>query len=145
MATFDRSSDDQIIGRVLYAHSGFSRVHDISLFSLRFNVWRVMRSELHEMSFTFENSMWVVCTQRVPAFTQRALAIWWLSSLNRPRVVKHWLDRVHGNLKLLSTLDVVGRSAELARLYGFDVWRVLSRGSQYVRSTDCTALVYAPF
>ena len=32
---------------------------------------------------------------------------------------------------MLSALNVLGRSAEMARLYGCDLWSVLSRGSQY--------------
>lgn len=36
-----------------------------------------------------------------------------------------------GNHALLSSLDVLGRTAEMARLYGMDFFSVLSRGSQY--------------
>ncbi len=36
-----------------------------------------------------------------------------------------------GDLALLAALNVIGRSAEMARLYGCDLWSVLSRGSQY--------------
>lgn len=36
-----------------------------------------------------------------------------------------------GNLDLLNQLDLIGRTCELAKLFGIQFYEVLSRGSQY--------------
>lgn len=41
------------------------------------------------------------------------------------------MQRAQLNLALLEQLDLVGRTAELARAFGIDFFSVLSRGSQY--------------
>ncbi len=97
------------------------------------NVWRLMRSEVAFYSYTFENMMFHVLHERVPKFDHAALTRWWRhrTSLYRWRVVDYYLARAHGNLALLDQLDLVGRTAELARLFGIQFFEVISRGSQF--------------
>lgn len=38
--------------------------------------------------------------------------------------------RVIGNLKILKQMDLIGRTSELARLFGIEFFSVLSRGTQ---------------
>lgn len=45
--------------------------------------------------------------------------------------VKYYLQRIHGNLRLLEKLDLIGRTAELAKLFGIQFLEVLTRGTQY--------------
>lgn len=45
--------------------------------------------------------------------------------------MQYWLRRTRLNLALLEQLDLIGRTAELARAFGIDFFSVLSRGSQY--------------
>ena len=40
------------------------------------------------------------------------------------------LERAAANLALIDKLDVIGRTSELARVFGIDFFSVLSRGSQ---------------
>ena len=49
----------------------------------------------------------------------------------RWRCLQYWLRRGRLNLALLEQLDLIGRTAELARAFGIDFFSVLSRGSQY--------------
>ena len=49
----------------------------------------------------------------------------------RWRCLQYWLRRCRLNLALLEQLDLIGRTAELARAFGIDFFSVLSRGSQY--------------
>ena len=49
----------------------------------------------------------------------------------RWRCLQYWLRRTRLNLALLDQLDLIGRTAELARAFGIDFFSVLSRGSQY--------------
>jgi hypothetical protein len=44
--------------------------------------------------------------------------------------VEYYLLRVQGIAKLLDQLDLIGRTSELARLFGIQFLEVLSRGSQ---------------
>ena len=43
----------------------------------------------------------------------------------------YYLKRIHGNLNLLEQLDIIGRTSELAKLFGIQFFEVLSRGSQF--------------
>lgn len=51
--------------------------------------------------------------------------------LTRRRVIDHYVTRVKGQLQLMDRLDIVGRTSELARLFGIEFYAVLSRGSQF--------------
>jgi hypothetical protein len=46
-------------------------------------------------------------------------------------VVDYYLIRAHGNILLMDQLDVIGRTSELARLFGIQFYEVLTRGSQF--------------
>ena len=47
------------------------------------------------------------------------------------RLLQHLLDRVHGSVEIVDRLDLIGRTAELARVFGIKFFSVLDRGSQY--------------
>ncbi len=49
----------------------------------------------------------------------------------RWRCLAYMVQRAQLNLALLEQLDLVGRTAELARAFGIDFFSVLARGSQY--------------
>ena len=46
-------------------------------------------------------------------------------------MVDYYLIRTHGNIRLMDQLDVIGRTSELARLFGIQFYEVLTRGSQF--------------
>lgn len=48
----------------------------------------------------------------------------------RWQVVEHYVSRVRGNMELMEQLDVIGRTSELARLFGIQFYEVFTRGSQ---------------
>ena len=47
------------------------------------------------------------------------------------RVLLYQLDRAENSLDILDKMELVGRTCELARVFGIDLFSVLSRGSQY--------------
>ena len=47
------------------------------------------------------------------------------------RVLMYHLDRADNSLAILEKMELVGRTCELARVFGIDLFSVLSRGSQY--------------
>ncbi|RZF41267.1 hypothetical protein LSTR_LSTR010495 [Laodelphax striatellus] len=97
------------------------------------NVWRLLRSEVALQSYTFENIMYHVLRRRIPLFSFRALSAWWehRTQLYRWMTVDHYLVRVKGVAEILDHLDLIGRTSELARLFGIQFYEVLSRGSQF--------------
>ncbi|XP_032877895.1 DNA polymerase zeta catalytic subunit [Amblyraja radiata] len=97
------------------------------------NVWRMMRSEVTLNNYTFENVAFHVLRQRFPLFSFRVLSDWFdnKTDLYRWKMIDHYVCRVRGNLKLLEQLDMIGRTSELARLFGILFYHVLTRGSQY--------------
>lgn len=42
----------------------------------------------------------------------------------------HYLSRVRGTVQLLQQQDIIGRTSELARVFGIQFFHVLTRGSQ---------------
>ncbi|XP_069743731.1 DNA polymerase zeta catalytic subunit isoform X2 [Narcine bancroftii] len=97
------------------------------------NVWRMMRSEVSLNNYTFENVAFHILRQRFPLFSFRVLSDWFdnKTDLHRWKMIDHYICRVRGNLKLLEQLDMIGRTSELARLFGILFYHVLTRGSQY--------------
>ncbi|CAH0553547.1 unnamed protein product [Brassicogethes aeneus] len=97
------------------------------------DVWRLMRHEISLQSYTFESIAYHILHKRVPSYTFKKLTFWWdhLSHLYRHRTVHHYLFRVDQILELFDKLDLVGRTSELARLFGIQFYEVLSRGSQF--------------
>lgn len=97
------------------------------------NVWRLMRHEVTLNSYSFENVAFHVLHERIPLFSFRTLSDWWdhKTSLNRWRTVDHYVRRCRGNVRVLESVDFIGRTSELARLFGILFYSVISRGSQY--------------
>ncbi|XP_012055379.1 PREDICTED: DNA polymerase zeta catalytic subunit [Atta cephalotes] len=97
------------------------------------DVWRIMRHEAALLTYTFENVMHHILHERVPCPSFKMLSTWWKqeSMIIKSRVIHHYIVRVVGTLKLLGHLDVIGRTCELARLFGIQFYEVFSRGSQF--------------
>ncbi|XP_070232519.1 DNA polymerase zeta catalytic subunit isoform X1 [Bos mutus] len=97
------------------------------------NLWRIMRNEVALNNYTFENVSFHVLHQRFPLFTFRVLSDWFdnKTDLYRWKMVDHYISRVRGNLQMLEQLDLIGKTSEMARLFGIQFLHVLTRGSQY--------------
>ncbi|EDO42056.1 predicted protein, partial [Nematostella vectensis] len=97
------------------------------------NVWRLMRHEVTLNVYSFENVAFHVLHERIPLFPYRSLSDWWdhKTDMHRWRTVQHYVTRCCGNVRLLEQLDFIGRTSELARLFGILFYSVISRGSQF--------------
>ncbi|XP_048348598.1 DNA polymerase zeta catalytic subunit [Sphaerodactylus townsendi] len=97
------------------------------------NIWRIMRNEVTLTNYTFENVGFHVLHQRFPLFTTRILSDWFdnKSDIYRWKMVDYYISRTRGNLQLIDHLDLIGRTSEMARLFGIQFLHVLTRGSQY--------------
>ncbi|KAM4633548.1 DNA polymerase zeta catalytic subunit [Polymixia lowei] len=97
------------------------------------NLWRVMKTEVTLNSYSFENVAFHVLHQRFPLYSPRTLSDWFdhNTDLYRWKMVDHYVSRVRGTMQLLQQQDIVGRTSELARVFGIQFYHVLTRGSQY--------------
>lgn len=97
------------------------------------DMWRLMRHEIAVQSYTFENVVYHILHKRVPLYTNKELSFWWehKSYLYRHKTVNFYLFRVKAIIMLVEQLDLIGRTSELARLFGIQFFEVLSRGSQF--------------
>uniref|UniRef100_A0AAX7UZ75 DNA polymerase zeta catalytic subunit n=1 Tax=Astatotilapia calliptera TaxID=8154 RepID=A0AAX7UZ75_ASTCA len=97
------------------------------------NLWRVMKTEVTLNNYTFENVAFHVLHQRFPLYSPRTLSDWFdhNTDLYRWKMVDHYVSRVRGCMQLLQQHDIIGRTSELARLFGIQFFHVLTRGSQY--------------
>ncbi|XP_061479614.1 DNA polymerase zeta catalytic subunit [Rhineura floridana] len=111
----DTMSEINIVGRVML------------------NIWRIMRNEVALTNYTFENVGFHILHQRFPLFTSRILSDWFdnKADIYRWKMIDYYTSRVHGNLQLLKQVDLIGRTSEMARLFGIQFLHVLTRGSQY--------------
>ncbi|XP_024086331.1 DNA polymerase zeta catalytic subunit isoform X2 [Cimex lectularius] len=97
------------------------------------SVWRMLRHEISLMSYTFESMMYHILDTRVPKYSYQMLTSWWSHFSNKYKdlTINYYLTRVKGVIKLLESLDLIGRTSELASLFGIQFFEVLSRGSQF--------------
>lgn len=114
------------------------------------NLWRLMRSELKLNPYTLENVALHVLGRRIPYFSNQTLSTWFRQSArahqsgSRPlgaahrdsgsgmwRCLQYYLIKVQLNIQIMDQLDFIGRTSELARVFGITFFNVLFRGSQY--------------
>lgn len=95
------------------------------------DVWRLMRSEIALTSYTFENVMYHIIHRRYPVHDLKDLTRLWIGAVTKCIVLEYYLERVKGTLTLLNQLDLIGRTCEMAKLFGIQFYEVLSRGSQF--------------
>ena len=94
------------------------------------NVWRIMRSELSLSLYTFENVSSQVLKYNFPKFAPAHLDSLFASFNEREKLFCYYNVRSKGNVELLIKTEVLSRSCEFARLFGVDIFSVLTRGSQ---------------
>ncbi|CAG0914828.1 unnamed protein product [Notodromas monacha] len=111
-----------------YGSAHTSEIHLCGRITL--NVWRLFRHEIALTSYTFENLYFHVLHERLPRFSFGTLYEWWNGG-KRETVLRYFVKRVEGNWSLLEKMDLIGRTCELARLFGIQFYEVLSRGSQF--------------
>ncbi|XP_061097381.1 DNA polymerase zeta catalytic subunit isoform X2 [Conger conger] len=97
------------------------------------NLWRIMKTEATLNHYSFENVAFHILHQRFPLYSPRTLSDWFdhTTDLHRWKMVDHYVSRVCGTMQLLQQQDIIGRTSELARVFGIQFYHVLTRGSQY--------------
>ncbi|XP_050532925.1 DNA polymerase zeta catalytic subunit [Daktulosphaira vitifoliae] len=97
------------------------------------DIWRLLRHELAVQSYSFENMVYLILNQRVPSYSYQTLSYWWNheSLLFRWLTIDYYLFKVENTINIIQQLDLIGRTVELAKLFGIQFYEVLSRGSQF--------------
>jgi DNA polymerase zeta len=96
------------------------------------NLWRVLRGEVKLNVYSSENVALNVLQRHLPHFPPADLTAWFDGGGRLSwRVLEYFATRARLNLQLIDQLDIIGRTSELARVFGIDFFSVLWRGSQY--------------
>ncbi|XP_024014051.1 DNA polymerase zeta catalytic subunit isoform X2 [Eutrema salsugineum] len=97
------------------------------------NAWRLIRGEVKLNMYTIEAVSEAVLRQKIPSIPYKVLTQWFSSGPAgaRYRCIEYVIRRANLNLEIMSQLDMINRTSELARVFGIDFFSVLSRGSQY--------------
>ncbi|CAK9268152.1 unnamed protein product [Sphagnum jensenii] len=97
------------------------------------NLWRIMRGEVKLGIYTLEAVAEAVLKRRVPRIPWCTLTRWFRQgpASGRFRCIEYFVDRARLNFEIMDQLDLLNRTAELARVFGIDFFSVFSRGSQY--------------
>ncbi|KUF85933.1 DNA polymerase [Phytophthora nicotianae] len=96
------------------------------------NLWRMTRSELKLSRYALEDVVWAVLKRTYPVYSAEKLTTWFQEGGQmRWKVIRYYLERATLNLQILSKMQLITRTSEMARLFGIDFYSVLSRGSQY--------------
>lgn len=97
------------------------------------NVWRLVRSEVKLNMYSAEAVAEEVLRRKIPFIPCKVLTRWFSSGPGRARYrcIEYVMERAKLNLQIITQLDMINRTSELARVFGIDFFSVLSRGSQY--------------
>lgn len=95
--------------------------------------WRLLRHEIALQSYTIENVTFRLLHQRIPKYGQGVLSYWWEHKTNlfNYKTVNYYMTRLMCVVKIIEHLDLIGRTCELAKLFGIQFYEVFSRGSQF--------------
>lgn len=95
--------------------------------------WRLLRHEIALQSYTIESVTYHLLHQRIPYYSYKVLSYWWEHNTNlyRHRTTNYYLKRLNCISTIMERLDLIGRTSELARLFGIQFYEVFSRGSQF--------------
>eukprot|EP00329_Picozoa_sp_Boothbay-MS584-11_P001226 19638_2 len=95
------------------------------------NLWRILRGEIKLNAYAAEHVALHVLSRHLPQVQHNELTSWFSEPRLRGRALSYCMLRVRLNLQLTDKLDLIGRTAELARVFGIDFYSVLTRGSQF--------------
>ena len=107
------------------------------------NLWRLMHGEVRLQSYTLQNVCAAVLKVVLPNIKMSTMFEWYLSqSTTSPSsesggmgnfwyLARHMIRECSVMMRIVNTLDIINRTAELAKVFGIDFFSVVSRGSQF--------------
>lgn len=112
-----------------YTHTSALKINGRHMF----NVWRLLKGELHLTSYNLENICFHLLHQTLPKISNQTLSAWFRTGLANHLLMfctyyKHRLDLV---VDIIDTQELVLRNVELSRLLGIDFYSNYYRGLQF--------------
>ncbi|KAL3678075.1 hypothetical protein R1sor_021031 [Riccia sorocarpa] len=97
------------------------------------NAWRIMRGEVKLNIYSIEAVAEAVLRRRVPRLPWQTLTRCFVRGPagGRYHCIEYFIRRAKLTLEIMDQLDLINRTAELARVFGIDFYSVFSRGSQF--------------
>lgn len=95
------------------------------------NLWRIVRSEVKLASYTLEGVALELLRVTISKHKPRVIESWLARSSSEHRAHHHLRRHTTICLAIIDKLDILGRTGELARVFGVDFMSVLTRGSQF--------------
>lgn len=95
------------------------------------NLWRIVRSDVKLACYSAEGVALELLQTRLPRHTSADLEMLLRSPKTAPRALSYVCRRAQLVVDIIEKIDVIGRTGELARVFGVDFMSVLTRGSQF--------------
>eukprot|EP00916_Digyalum_oweni_P007309 GHVL01012346.1.p1 GENE.GHVL01012346.1~~GHVL01012346.1.p1 ORF type:complete len:898 (+),score=282.58 GHVL01012346.1:248-2695(+) len=104
------------------------------------NIWRVIKSEAKLTCNDVAGVLLEVMGVTVPNILSLTISNWWKIHIKKDikcykryayLSIKYTIYKNKYSLLLLDYLEILPRSSQLSRVFGMDLWSVLSRGSQF--------------
>ncbi len=96
------------------------------------NLWRICRSDLKLSNYTRESVAGHCLKRRVPRFACATKRRWYCKGGTQlGKLLSHEISNCCLNLDIVARMDLVCKTAAMARILGIDFYDVLSRGSQF--------------
>ena len=94
------------------------------------NLWRILKSEITLNIYTIENCCFSILNERTPKYNFSTLTNWFShrTDLFRSKAIEYYSFRTETNLRLIISLDLIGKTCEFAKVYGIEFYHVFSRG-----------------
>lgn len=95
------------------------------------NLWRIVRKEVKLACYSAEGVALELLRLKLPKHTPSELEAWLARPTDAPRTYAYLCQRAKFCVSIVDKLDILGRTGELARVFGVDFMSVLTRGSQF--------------
>ena len=95
------------------------------------SLWRIVRKEVKLSAYSREAVAAELFNTTFPKHNNNDLEEWLTSQKGYARALQYLARLTFLNVTIVNKLDVLGRTGELARVFGIDFMSVLTRGSQY--------------
>src|SRR5690606_4003218 len=95
------------------------------------NMWRILRKQVNLREYSLESVARSVLKRRLPKYSLKTLHTWFHEDRYRRHVRQVLSMRCRILLEIVDKLNLVVKTAQMARVIGTDFFSVLSRGSQF--------------
>lgn len=89
-----------------------------------------MTAEINLTNYDLDNLCFHILKRREPRYDYDTLTSWWQKG-QFYHVSNYLLKRLHSQLDILDTLNIIHRDINMANVYGIDYESIMTRGTQF--------------